>query len=248
MRLLHFSPTLGLYLALAAADLLSGPVPVNKPAHYPDWWFERDVITRLPAHATNPAPIWPDHYPTADDYAAANIGQLKNIASKAAIELDYIIPGGAGASVQIMLSSWSGGAEDDYALINIGQLKEVARHFYVRLLQSGYMGAPHYTWIQYPWSQTDSDDDSYAVVNLGQMKYIFGFFATGFILDSYMADNDLDGIPSGWEIENGLNPLNPTDAAITNGGVTNLQVYQQSIDTGTGPSTQTAVGLLVYSP
>jgi PKD repeat protein len=42
-------------------------------------------------------------------------------------------------------------------------------------------------------------------------------------------DDDDDGIPDAWEIENGMNPLNATDASQDNDGdgVTNLQEYKQ---------------------
>ena len=41
----------GSILAMFAAS----PVPANKPAAYPAWWFERDVISRLDPE--NSAPI-----------------------------------------------------------------------------------------------------------------------------------------------------------------------------------------------
>ena len=72
---------------LSRAATYSGPVPNGKPSNYPDWWFERDVIPRLSSSANNLNPIWPANYPLADDYAVANIGQLKYFALKAGDEL-----------------------------------------------------------------------------------------------------------------------------------------------------------------
>jgi hypothetical protein len=124
----------GLALAvLAALPALAGPVPDGKPAHYLDWWFERDVISRLSAHATTVPPLlwWPDHYPPPDDYAVANIGQLKHIATKAADEMIFRLPGGAGTEIDELLLRWANPAPpalpDDYAALNQEQLKYMAR-------------------------------------------------------------------------------------------------------------------------
>jgi hypothetical protein len=41
-----------LCLCVSFAGLLfatASPVPTGKPTTYPDWWFERDVIPRLPS-------------------------------------------------------------------------------------------------------------------------------------------------------------------------------------------------------
>lgn len=48
-------------------------------AQAPAWWTRQAVI--------NPQK-------TADDFAAANIGQLKNLAAKAAQEMNSVLPGG----------------------------------------------------------------------------------------------------------------------------------------------------------
>lgn len=66
--------------------------------------------------------------------------------------------------------------------------------------------------------------------------------------DPYTADFDGDGIPNGWEIENSLNPFDAADAAQMNGGLTNLQIYQQTQGVGADPATTNSVGLLVYTP
>ncbi len=96
----------------AALTAFSGPVPYGKPEHYPDWWFERDIIRRLPEFSaltptSTPALTWPDHYPVADDYAVANIGQLKKMASEAAAAIDAWLPVGVGENISDLAASWS---------------------------------------------------------------------------------------------------------------------------------------------
>lgn len=66
--------------------------------------------------------------------------------------------------------------------------------------------------------------------------------------DPYAADFDGDGIPNGWEIEHGLDPFNPADAANISGGLTYLEIYQQSLGVGADPLQSNALGLVVYSP
>lgn len=66
--------------------------------------------------------------------------------------------------------------------------------------------------------------------------------------DPYLADFDGDGIPNGWELENGLDPFSAADAAQMSGDLTNLQVYLQSLGAGGNPVTANPAGLVVYSP
>lgn len=66
--------------------------------------------------------------------------------------------------------------------------------------------------------------------------------------DPYAADFDADGIPNGWEIETGLDPFNSADAANTSGGLTYLELYQQSLGAGGDPATANVAGLIVYAP
>jgi RHS repeat-associated protein len=170
MRRLFSISSYSFKLAVSAAALaatfgaLAGPVPTGKPAHYPDWWFERDVIARLPAHATNSTPVWPDHYPLADDYAAVNKGQLKHIAKQAYEELVAKLPSGAGPVLDAAWLSPLVGT-DDYNAINLGQLKTVAAPFYDRLIAEGLANS-------YPWQGGGTADD-YALANLGQLKFTF---------------------------------------------------------------------------
>ncbi|MDR2981765.1 MAG: hypothetical protein LBV12_05915, partial [Puniceicoccales bacterium] len=124
----------------------------------PDWWTERQVI----ASDT-----------VADDYAALNQGQLKNLAVKAAQAMEAQLAGGAGTNILSMVNAWSqpaasGTTRDDYAVVTLGQLKAVAKPFYDRLIAAGIANA-------YPWANAATPADDYAVANLGQAKYLFSF-------------------------------------------------------------------------
>jgi hypothetical protein len=216
-----------LFLATCVASS-AGPVPSGKPAHYPDWWFERDVIPRLPAHATNENPVWPTHYPVADDYAVANLGQLKHIASAAAVELAAKFPPlGADAQINAITGTWTGSVpqgltRDDYASLNQGQLKAVSSVYYARLVALGFSGQPLSQGQTVPWPLSSQDTDHYAVANLGQLKYIFSFSTPS----STFLDSDNDGLNDSWEafyfgslvtVNGSENPDNDT--------LTNLQEY-----------------------
>jgi hypothetical protein len=126
------------------------------------------------ATAVAPGPAWwgsqsvadPDALP--DDFSAANIGQLKYLATKAAAALEAELPGGAGTAINALIATWnsppaSGVTRDAYLAVNQGQLKTVAALFYDRL------GQP------YPWAGSSAARDDYQLVNLGQLKHVFAF-------------------------------------------------------------------------
>ena len=109
--------------------LLAAPVPAYKPAEYPAWWFERGVIPQTTSPPSD-TPAWPADYRAPDDYAAANLGQLKHLATQADAELNAHLPGGAGAEIDNLVAAWSaapatGITRDDFAALNLGQLKSV---------------------------------------------------------------------------------------------------------------------------
>jgi hypothetical protein len=138
----------------------------------PAWWAAQGVTTTQPA----------------DDYAVANIGQMKSLAVSAIREIDArrALSGGAGSALNGLMNTWfaapsSGQVRDDFAALNQGQLKTVAAQFY------DYLG------ITRPWSASSSDDDNYALVNLGQLKYVFSFSISSDI------DSDSDGLLDSWE-------------------------------------------------
>lgn len=131
------------------------------------------VLLLQSATAVAPGPAWwgtqsvADPHAVPDDFAAANIGQLKYLAAKAAAAMNAELPGGAGAAINTLVAGWNapaaGVARDDYVAVNQGQLKHVAAPFYDRL------GLPH------PWAGGSGARDDYQLVNLGQLKHVFSF-------------------------------------------------------------------------
>ena len=108
------------------------------------------------------------------DYAIANQGQLKNIATAAAAHLNANVTGTTANLVNTMVSAWSSGSnQNDYAVINLGQLKNVAKPFYDALKSIGYTGPPLQPGQTYPWESGTAND--YALANIGQVKYLFSF-------------------------------------------------------------------------
>jgi len=160
-------------MPVAAAALVFLALPAAVLAQPPAWWASRGV--------TNSAP--------SDDFAAANIGQLKHIASKTVDEMEARLPGGAGPDLLGMVARWRtpenqlsppGAPRDEYAAVNIGQLKFVAKPFYDRLAQvfwsynsgTATSSAIDPAWAK-PWTDTVDDDDDHAMANLGQLKRVF---------------------------------------------------------------------------
>jgi hypothetical protein len=157
-----FATLIGVYAVLA----------VSTSSAQPAWWTAQGVTNTRPA----------------DDFAVANIGQMKSLAVAAIREIDArrALSGGAGSALTGLMFSWfeappSGVLRDDYAALNQGQLKAVAAQFY------DYLG------ITRPWSASSSDDDNYALVNLGQLKNVFSFSISSDV------DSDSDGLLDSWE-------------------------------------------------
>lgn len=149
--------------------------PARLPAEevQPRWWSDRGVLR---------SDVPPN------DYAALNMGQLKNLAYKAWLEMETL-PGGAGF-LPVCASE-----TNDYAAVTVGQLKETARPFCDRLGLSGH----------YPWSAKASAKD-YAFANIGQAKHVFSF-------DPRSGDFDQDGMPDQWELAHDFEPCDGRDAA-----------------------------------
>lgn len=145
---------------LACALLL---VTTVTAAEAPTWWQTRGVLQ------TNATP---------NDYAALNVGQLKQIAFSAWQELESL-PGGAGFQPSFT------NAANNYAAVNVGQLKEVAQPCYNRLIGLGLA-------TNYPWTNCQATNN-YAIANIGLAKKLFSFF-----LD-HTSDTDGDGMPNIWE-------------------------------------------------
>jgi hypothetical protein len=221
--------------AFAVALLLAAFV-AQLPAAQPAWWTQ-DATRILPT-----PPVAPDNY------AVANLGQLKHVAAMAKKHLDDKLStvGRAGQAIDDLVAGLEPRAgstpsqiiasrEANYAPVNLGQLKAVAKPFYDRLRAVGYNtrqnlidhGAPGWAH-DYPWNPATPVAENYSPANLGQMKWVFSFDLSTFSLDQ---DADGDGIPNGWEVTYGLDPQNPADAEqIAPGGITYVDKFQQGLD------------------
>jgi len=157
----------------------------------PGWWCTSNVIVD----------------PDSDDFAVANAGQLKHIASAARNHLDF--------TLQPTCVEWgdayniNGGPDpfpftntDNFKPLNQGQLKFVASGFYQIMQDKGLdtnamlnlnMPAGEFWGEDFPWTADTADDNDFAPVQLGQIKWVFGF-------DLGTFDDDSDMLPDAWEI------------------------------------------------
>src|SRR5438270_460006 len=140
---------------LALALLAIALIPLLLYGSAPSWWSQRGVLVQNAS---------------ADDYAAANQGQLKNVAKAAVAEMDAKLEGGAGAELHSLISSWSTPSPqtNDFAPVNLGQLKKVAKPFYDRMISAGLVDT-------YPWLSSFNPADDFAIANIGQVKNVFSF-------------------------------------------------------------------------
>jgi hypothetical protein len=189
--------------------LLAGTLFAGRDYLEPQWWFYRGVfdgngVTRV-----------------SKDYAPVNQGQVKQMAYQAYLEFEQKL-GGASADVINLVAGFSN--TNNYFPVNLGQLKTIAKPFYDQLWINSYTN----TWPEkmttgpYPWSGSTNAPQDYAIANMGQLKHLFSFdldlvdtdgdglFYKDEInngTDPFCADSDTDGIPDGWEVSRGLNPL-----------------------------------------
>lgn len=156
-------------LRVLLALVIAGLLPLFAFAAAPAWWAQRGVTV---ANAS------------ADDYAPANQGQLKNIAKAAVAEMDAKLSGGAGQQLHNLVDGWSNptAQTNDFAPLNLGQLKNVAKLFYDRLIAAGLASA-------YPWASSVAPADNFAAANIGQVKNLFRFeIAAANTLDDPLGD------------------------------------------------------------
>lgn len=215
-----FSRILSFFLLGAAPLAFAGPT-------YPDWWIQRDVI--IGDQQPPPAPGETGHNPAtydawmADNYAVANIGQLKNFSTAAHDELDeYLAPiGGAGNGLDALVNPWEASPSDqeNFSPANLGQLKHVTAVFIDRLQEAGYtfdtsagrLGS--YIDLQtnghsYPWGPHLDDqqagyDDWLQMhkqpATLGQLKLMFSWDVRNWVLIDSEDSGAGDGLPDYWE-------------------------------------------------
>jgi len=141
--------------------------------------------------------------------------------------LDTNLPGGAGATLDGMVTGWSNyyatngysstnPAPQDFKAINQGQLKYVASLVWSRLVAAGYTNAAP-SWL------TMNTNTDYMVANGGQLKNVFNFDLT--------ADSDTNGLPDWWEMNyfggTGASTGYTTNSSPDGNGLTLLQDYQQ---------------------
>jgi len=178
----------------------------------PSWWATYGVQNENPAN----------------DYAAVNQGQVKNIAVAAVSELDTDLAqfGGAGGQLDQLASTLISGSSpqrNDYAAINLGQLKALAQPFYDRLLALGYNIPPVMSGT-YPWITSGLAANDYAMANLGQVKNLFSFDVT------YSSAGN--GIPDWWAqlYFPGQTINSGSSVQWSDGQLTILQAYQQGLN------------------
>lgn len=213
----------GLRVVLVSVSLATSVLRAD--AAGPAWWSSRGVF---------------ESGATPDDFAVANLGQLKHFAAKAADELNATLPNGAGSVINGLVTSWNQPPapdvdRDDFAVLNQGQLKAVAKLFYDRLNAESVV-AP------YPWGDGVADD--YAVANIGQLKFVFCF------VTSVTLDSDDDGLPDIWELRSWGRLTHTALDDSDSDGVNNLVEYLQGRDPTKGVVSDSsgAIGLRVYSP
>ncbi len=154
-------------------------------AQGPDWWQKYQAVQPVPGGSE-------------DDFTAANVGQLKNLAAQGYYALAYTMPEGSQLEeLRAMIRAFKTGTQDDFVAINVGQAKAVAKPFYTVLMAAGLVA-------ELPWDDDPaavSTQENFALLNVGQLKHLFAFSVpegTASVL-RFGADSDGDGLPDEWE-------------------------------------------------
>lgn len=139
---------------------------------------------------------WPttDQDSTQDDdnYATANLGQLKNMTLHAAEHFEdnnVEIP----AEIQNMLEAWldENNQTNNHLEANLGQLKNISTPFWSTLIDLGQKQLS-----DIPWTADPSDDDNTAIANIGQLKSAFNFTIESDDIDGDGIANESDPYPN----------------------------------------------------
>ncbi len=192
----------------------------------PDWWTNTTIGTNFIDGAATP-----------QNYAPLNLGQLKNVASKAKLYLDtqFRWQGGAGTAVNATVSGFGNTTALNYEPANLGQLKVVAKPFYDRLIALGYntnanliaRGFPGNWTGNYAWDPSTATSVNYAPANLGQLKMVFSFDLSV----NAVSDTDGDGLPDWWEKAYFGGSLSQTGSGdYDSNGLSNKDEYELELD------------------
>jgi len=204
----------------------------------PGWWSD----------STN-GTLFIDSNSTINNYAPLNIGQLKNMASKASTYLNnqLSLVGGAGANVTTMVGNFTTNGTLNYQAANLGQLKAVAKPIYDRLIAVGYNTTLNLqnqgyanTWTGvYPWDPSTPTSQNYVQANLGQAKMVFSFDLTNFTVSANL-DANSDSYRDAWEIHYFSTPLVTLTSTSGNTTGDDVPYYEDA-----NPATHTAGNLTV---
>lgn len=206
---------------MAAASFVLISVYAGKSV--PEWWI-RAGITSEGENEFSEQKI-------EENLSAANVGQLMNVAVKAAEEIKEEIPlmGAEGEAITALVGSFGQYKYDaarpeesdgNFNVLNIGQLKHVAKTFYDGLYK---LSPEKVTWPwdvyggqdslhgKYPWPPMPANpaEEDYApnfeAANIGQIKYLFAWSVNHWLPSE--GDSDGDGIPD--DIEYGWSKWSP---------------------------------------
>jgi hypothetical protein len=196
----------------ASAASMSGQVPANWPASYPEWWYDADPTRSLidVSRLDDPG----NHSPILQ-------GQLLHMADVGIQELnEQLAPvGGAGFTVEDLRDPSKTPSYDSPAAI--GQLKYVASKFYDRFAVIGYQPgsagwnpdivldeAAEDNSPLYPWRNDQTPENMNSAL-IGQAKHTFAWDLSLYLQEDI---NPADGIPD-WQISyaNSLDPSGDYD-------------------------------------
>lgn len=245
---------------LIVSSILATALYATSPA----WWKERGVMPSDYDEKSLTA--------IEENYEAAKVGQLMNMATKAAEELNANLKDGAGDEINNLISSFKEfdveNPDKNYQALTTNDLKYVASLFYKRLseLPKTYVSMPEEPAFSLEESNSDKVTNNSeisqstlslpartstnkstteeTIANVGQLKNSFAWSLTSVAND----DNDADGLPDSWEMKYFGNLTTANGTSCYNGdGVSDLQKYQQGKDP-TLPPENSNLYLVVYTP
>jgi len=179
----------------------------------PQWWSTPEVIGEGVPVELNVE---------ANNFAAGNLGQVKNMVKHAAEHF-------AAQGIEVpqeslaMLNAWSVSDANNFAAVNVGQVKHASEPFWRKLIELGQAEES-----DIPWTADKSDDQNSGIANIGQIKNAFNF--TGARLNNLDLDSDSDGIPDAWEIVHFGSIDNDPSGDYDNDSISNIQEFINGTD------------------